>query len=48
MAHQAFLEILVCVLNMKKNHTFLMISFLIVGLSGAPGQKGEPGKYKLK
>jgi hypothetical protein len=48
MEHQAFQEILVCVLNMKRRYECLMISFLILGLPGAPGQKGEPGKYEIK
>ena len=30
-----------------KERELLMISFLILGLPGAAGQKGEPGKYKI-
>jgi len=32
----------------EKKDIFLITSFFIIGLPGAPGQKGEPGKYKFK
>jgi hypothetical protein len=30
-----------------KRDDLLMISFLFLGIPGASGQKGEPGKYKI-
>ena len=48
MEHLVFQEIQVCLLfTQEKERELLMISFLILGLPGAAGQKGEPGKYKI-